>query len=129
MQGTAAIIVLGGTLGAVFIGSTVEDIKTGVSLLKGAFFTVGSVDSNKMIEEIVDAAQTARKESILALERKISGFSSPFMQTVFRFVVDGVDPKTIHDIFENEIFLERRTQKRGREDLHERAALLRQLES
>ena len=28
------------------------------------------------------------------------------MQTIFRFVIDGVDPNTIKDIFENEIALE-----------------------
>ena len=36
-------------------------------------------------------AQLARRESILALEQNISKFSDPFMRTVYRFVIDGVE--------------------------------------
>ncbi len=105
MQGTAAIIVFGGTIGAVMVGSPMEDLKTGMGLLKMAFF--GSEDNrDQIIAELMDAAQTARKESILALEKKLNGFSSEYMQTVFRFVIDGIDAKTIKEIFEAEIYLE-----------------------
>lgn len=106
MQVTAALIVFGGTAGSVLVGTTMEDVKTGIRSLKLAIFAQ-SVDSlNKLIDEMIDAAQIARKESILALEKKINSFSDPFMQDVFRFVIDGVDPNTLRDIFEAEISLE-----------------------
>lgn len=105
MQGTAAIIVLGGTLGAVMVGSPMEDLKTSLSLVKTAFFGT-AVNIDQVITELMDAAQTSRKESILALEKKLNGFSNEYMQTVFRFVIDGIDAKTIKEIFEAEIYLE-----------------------
>jgi len=105
MQATAAFIVFGGTFGAIFVGSPLEDLKTALALLKLAFF--GAQDNrDQIISELMDAAQTARKESILALEKKLNNFSNEYMQTVFRFVIDGIDAKTIKEIFETEIYLE-----------------------
>jgi chemotaxis protein MotA len=106
MQFTAAIIVLGGTFGAVLVSTPMEDVKTAAKLLKMAFFNSRGDDSEKIIKELLEAAQIARKESILSLEKKLSQFTNPYMQAIFRFVIDGVDSNTIRDIFENEIFLE-----------------------
>jgi chemotaxis protein MotA len=105
MQLTAAIIVFGGTIGATMVNTTPEDLKTGLKLTKWAFTNPKGDDPEKVIKELIDAAQVARKESILALEKRLSSFSNPYMQTIFRFVIDGVDPATIKDIFENEIYL------------------------
>lgn len=105
-QGTAAVIVFGGTAGAVLIGTTREDLKTGFRLLKWAFVEPKQDDPSQIVKEIIDAAQIARKDSILALERRLNGFSNPFMQNVFRFVIDGVEPNTLRDIFEAEIEME-----------------------
>jgi chemotaxis protein MotA len=106
MQGTAAIIVFGGTLGAVLVATTKEDIKTGLSLLKLAFGEAKDADRDKILAELIEAAQLARKESILALENKLSSFSDPYMQNVFRFVIDGVDPQVLRDIFEAQLAIE-----------------------
>lgn len=106
MQLTAALIVIGGTFGAVLVGTPMADVKTALKLLRMAFFNAGGDDPEKIIKELLDAAQIARKESILSLEKKLSQFTNPYMQTIFRFVIDGVDSNTIRDIFENEIYLE-----------------------
>ncbi len=106
MQGTAAIIVFGGTIGAVMVATPMGDLKTGMGLLKMVFLNIKGDDPEKIIKELIEAAQIARKESILALEKKLGSFSNPFMQTIFRFVIDGVDPATIADMFDSQIFLE-----------------------
>jgi len=106
IQDTAAIIVFGGTIGAVLVGTPMADVKTGLALVKTVFLNAKGDDVPKIIKELIEASQIARKESILALEKKLNSFSSPYMQTIFRFVIDGVDPNTIRDIFESEIFLE-----------------------
>lgn len=113
MQGTAALIVFGGTIGCVFITWPLDDIKTAMSCVGMVFSNPKGANSEKVIEELIAAAQTARKESILALEKQLTNFSHPFMQTVFRFVIDGVDPATIRDIFENKIALEEEHLKAG----------------
>ncbi len=106
VQGAAAVIVFGGTAGAVLVGTTREDLKTGLRLLKWAFFEPQGDDPARIVGEVIEAAQVARKDSILALERRLNGFSNPFMQNVFRFVIDGVEPNTLRDIFEAEIAME-----------------------
>lgn len=105
IQSTAFMIVFGGTLGAVFVSNSREDLRIGFSLLKMAF-RKESEDPQIVMAQITQAAQTARKESILALEAQLGRFSSSFMQRVFRMVIDGVDAATIRDVFENEIALE-----------------------
>lgn len=106
IQFTAFMIVMGGSLGACLVQTPMADVKLAMSLVKLAFTNPKSDDPEKIIQELISAAQTARKESILALEKKLNSFSNPYMQTIFRFVIDGVDPNTIKDIFESEIYLE-----------------------
>jgi len=112
-QVTAALIVLGGTFGAVLVSTTMEDLKTGFSLLRLAFGEDKGDDPEKVLKDLVEAAQIARRDTILALERRLSGFSSPYMQNVFRFVIDGVDPQVLRDIFEAQLQLEEENQMAG----------------
>jgi len=113
VQFTAAIIVIGGTAGAVLVGSPIGDVRTAIQLLKLVFFNAKGDSKEKVIADILDAAQTARKESILALEKKLGGFSNDYMQTIFRFVIDGIDSKTLQEVFETEIYLEEDTLNAG----------------
>jgi chemotaxis protein MotA len=106
IQGTAAIIVFGGTIGSVLVATTKEDLMTGLSLLKLAFGNAKEADPNKIVAELIETAQLARKESVLAIEAKLSGFSDPYMRNIFRFVVDGVDPNVLRDIFEAQLAIE-----------------------
>jgi chemotaxis protein MotA len=103
IQLTAALIVFGGTAGAVMVSTTRKDLKTGLNLLKLGFSDKHDEDPEIIIREIIGAAQTSRKESILALEKQLPSYSSPFMKDVFRFVIDGVDPTNLRDIFETQI--------------------------
>ena len=103
MQLTAGLIVLGGTAGAVMVGTNRKDLKTGLSLLKLGFSDKQNEDPEQIIREIVGAAQLARKESMLALERQLPTYTNPFMQNVFRFMIDGVEANALRDIFETQI--------------------------
>lgn len=103
VQLTAALIVLGGTAGAVMVSTTRKDLKTGLSLLRLGFFEKQNEDPEHIIRQIVGAAQLARKESVLALERQLPSYTNPFMQNVFRFMIDGVEANSLRDIFETQI--------------------------
>lgn len=105
VQGTAAVIVFGGTFGAVLVSSTKSELSEAFKLLKSTLFGDSERRENIALE-IVDAAKTARQDTILSLEKKLSTFSDPFMKSVFRFVIDGVEITTIKDLFENEIQIE-----------------------
>lgn len=102
MQLTAFIIVLAGTMGAVMVSSSEKDLKTGLQLAKKAFHAKES-DAKKRIQEIVDCARIAKKESLLSLETRISRIEDPLFKGVLRNVVDGVEAETIRDIFETKI--------------------------
>ncbi len=108
LQSTAALIVFGGTLGATLVSHRPVDLKLALKAFRGLFSTNETEERKRIAEEISTAAKTARVESILALEKKINNYSDPFMRTVFRFVVDGVDPETIRKVFEAEIELQNR---------------------
>lgn len=105
VQGTAAVIVFGGTLGAVFVSHSREQLSLSVSLLKEALFSTPN-KRDSIAREIIEAAVLARKESILSIEKNLQNFSDHFTKTVFRFVIDGVEAATIREIFENEIDVE-----------------------
>ena len=101
IQGTAAFIVFGGTLGAVIVSCPQRDITTAIELLKSMFTQEDLFPKYSKI--LVDAANIARKESILSLEKKLPGIPDPFMKNVLRFMIDGVDPGTVREVFETEI--------------------------
>lgn len=109
VQATAGVIVFGGTFGAVLVATSGKTVRESLSLLMMTTFRPRE-QREAIAKEIVEAALTARKESILSLEKRLSTFSDPFMRQVFRFVVDGVDPSTIKELFENEIYQEENKQ-------------------
>jgi chemotaxis protein MotA len=108
-QGAAAMIVLAGTAGAVIVSSRREDLDLGLKMFKKAFQKSKHSEAEIAMQEILECARLARKESILAIENRIGGMSDPFLQNVMRSVVDGVDPKLLRDLFEKQIELEEET--------------------
>lgn len=105
MQGTAALIVLSGTLGAVMVSNSSKDIKIGFKLARQAFAEKES-DIEYKINEMVDYARTVRKENLLALEPKIPKASDPFIKEILRTVVDGTETAIAKDIFESKLHAE-----------------------
>ena len=73
LQITAAFIVIGGTSGAVFLSFPIADFKTAFSLLKTVYFNQVP-DYNKLIAEIVDYSQKARKIAKSAKRRLSCSF-------------------------------------------------------
>jgi len=105
MQLTAFIIVIAGTVGAVMVSSSEKDLKTGIALAKKAFFNDES-NLKRSIEEVVDCARIAKKETLLAVEPRLIRIQDPFLKKILRNVVDGTEPQAIRDIFETEIDVE-----------------------
>lgn len=106
LQLTAGIIVFGGTAGAVFLNSTARDLRAARRMFRYAFREDHSPSRQKLIEEIVALSVVAAKEGPVALEKNLSSLSHPYMKTVFRFVVDGVDPAQMKEIMEDQIMIE-----------------------
>lgn len=105
VQGTAFIIVVMGTAGAVLVSNKTKDLKIGFNLFRQSF-KEQNLDYDKPISEIIECAKLAKKESVLALEPKLSQLKSPILADVLRNVIDGVDPKLTKQIFDNIIHKE-----------------------
>ena len=106
IQLTADIIVFGGTLGATLLNSTTRDLRAAKKMLRYAFRDDHVPSKAKLIEEIVSLSVVAAKEGPVALEKKLGALSHPYMKTVFRFVVDGIDPSQMKEIMEDQISIE-----------------------
>ncbi len=106
VQGAAAIIVFSGTIGAVILSSKKRDLMLGLKMAREVFSEVDEKKQRVILDEILESARIARKESILAIEAKIGGMSDHFLKNVLQSVVDGVDPQIIRSIYEKQIDLE-----------------------
>lgn len=102
MQGTAAIIVFGGTFGAVLVNYPMH---TFLLALKNAKLAVleSSSDPHKVIKLLSELSAVARKDGLLALEASIKKVSDPFLRKGLQLVVDGTEPKLTREILEIEI--------------------------
>lgn len=102
MQATAGIIVMGGTLGAVFINYPLSTVMLSVKNLRKAFFN-SKLDARQIIKNLSELAGIARKDGLLALEGRIKNISDPFLRKGLQLVVDGTEPKLTREILEIDI--------------------------
>lgn len=89
-QVSAAVIVLGGTLGAVMVTSPFSALIGALKGLKNVFFE-SVVNLEAAIEEVIGYATKARKSSIISLEEDLPNISDPFLQKALTLAVDGTD--------------------------------------
>jgi chemotaxis protein MotA len=67
VQPTAFLIVIGGTLGAVMLQSSMKVFRTGMQMFRWVF-APPDLDHDALIAEVVSWSNVARKEGLLALE-------------------------------------------------------------
>jgi chemotaxis protein MotA len=101
-QATAAIIVLGGTIGATAVAFPMADFMRGVKMM-GAAFKSKKSDIAALMTQIVDLAGVARRDGVLALEQRLASLEEPFLKRAVQFLVDGVDATVARDALETEI--------------------------
>ena len=61
----------------------------------GATFRKSPVDAPKLVDEIVEYANRARREGILALEKVLTGTSHPFLGKALTMAIDGADSTSL----------------------------------
>ena len=104
MVGTAAIIVIGGTLGAMLVAFPTSDVKRAFSMIPLIYSNVDT-DVRPVIEEIVRIATIARKEGVLAVEGQRDSIQNPMFKKSIKYVVDGFEPNTVKEIIETEMYI------------------------
>lgn len=102
MQITAAMIVYGGTLGAVVFSFSQEQIISAVKATKRVFF-IQHIEFKEIIAEIVRYATKARKEGVIVLEKEAKHASDPLIRLGLEAVSDGADPSLVRDLMETQL--------------------------
>ncbi|APC08935.1 flagellar motor protein [Neomoorella thermoacetica] len=108
----AIIIILGGTIGATAFSYPLRELSRVPGLL-GQVFQDNHADFENIVNTLVDLAETARREGLLALESRAQQFSDPLLRHGLSFAVDGIDPEEIRRIMENEIMRRQQDYKTG----------------
>jgi chemotaxis protein MotA len=102
LQPTAAMIVFGGTVGAVMLQFPLSIVVTSVKRLGHVFFKPQR-DPQELVEEIVRFAHQARKEGIVSLDRELDNIQEPFLRKSLMLAVDGTEPQELRKMMELEL--------------------------
>ena len=104
-QFTAALIVLGGTIGAVLVSTPLSTLKGALRRFTGVFLDT-TQPPDALIEELIGYAKQARKQGLVSLEQQALAIEDPFMQKALNLAVDGTDIQEIRKMLELQIELE-----------------------
>jgi chemotaxis protein MotA len=102
LQPTAAIIVFGGTLGAVML-------QFPLPILLLAFRQLGSVfinprrDPSTTIHQLAQYAQKARRDGIVSLDAELVEMEESFLKKSLMLAVDGTEPQELRKMMELEL--------------------------
>lgn len=100
----ALLIIAGGTVGATMVTTSLSDTLMLPKLVKRALSAAAMMPTSEVIALLVDFAQTARKEGVLALQDRISASGvDPFLRKGLDLVIDGADEALVREVMQTEI--------------------------
>lgn len=103
-QATAAMIVFGGTIGAVLVTTPLPVFLQAVKALKNLFFEQAATAAST-IHTLIQFATKARKNGIVSLEAEADQTPDPFLRKALNLAVDGTDLNEIRKMMEIDIEL------------------------
>ena len=101
-QPTAAMIVLGGTIGAVLLQFPLEVFISAMKYATRIFISDGS-DGHAVVGQIVKFANKARKSGIVSLDQDLPTVEDPFLKQTLMLAIDGTEPSEVRKIMQMEI--------------------------
>src|SRR2546425_356913 len=102
LQPTAAMIVFGGTLGAVMISFPMSVLKQAAGDLLHVL-KEDNTQPNDVIDEVVRFTNKARREGIISLEKDAAAVKDDFFRKSIMMAVDGSEPKELRQTMEVEL--------------------------
>ncbi len=102
LQPTAAMIVFGGTLGAVLLQFPLDIILLAFRQL-GSVFVNPQRDQQAAIRQLVEYAQKARREGIVSLDAELPQIEDSFLKRSLMLAVDGTEPQELRKMMELEL--------------------------
>lgn len=101
----AFILIVGGTLGASIVGTRSKDLRAVPKALASAFVK-REQDPYALIDSLVQMAERARREGLLALQDDVVGLNNPLLARGVQMIVDGTDPEVVKATMETQVELD-----------------------
>jgi chemotaxis protein MotA len=102
MQPTAAMIVFGGTFGAVMVQFPLSIVLAAAKRLGNVFFEPVR-NPSAVIDEMLRYAHKARREGIVSLDNDIPSVTDPFLKKSLMLAVDGTEAQELRGMMELEM--------------------------
>jgi chemotaxis protein MotA len=102
LDGPSLLVVLGGTIAAVMICFPWRSFGGFLRAFRQVFVN-RSPHYAGIVREIVALAEIARQDGLLALEKRVSALTSPFLARAIMLAIDGTRPELLEDVMRTEI--------------------------
>lgn len=102
LQPTAAMIVFGGTFGAVLIQFPLSVVLGAIRRLAGVFFE-RDPEQERWVNDLVGYANRARRHGIISLDSELPSVAQPFLKKSLMLAVDGTEPQELRKMMELEM--------------------------
>jgi chemotaxis protein MotA len=102
LQPTAALIVFGGTAGAVLLQFPMSTVGAALARLRAILAEPG-VDPRGIIAELVEYSTRARRDGIISLDGTAQAIRDPFLRKSLLLAIDGTEPAELRRMMELEL--------------------------
>lgn len=104
VNGPAALIVIGGTLGAAILQTPKRNLRRALKLIKWVV-QPPQLQFQQAVTRVVNWAITARRDGLLGLETMAEKEKDPFSRKALQMLVDGSEPEVIRHVLETELLI------------------------
>jgi chemotaxis protein MotA len=102
LQPTAALIVFGGTIGAVMVQFPLAIVLQAFAQLRNVFFN-SEPESDSLVQNLLRYALKARKEGLVSLDAELDKIHDPFLRESLMLAIDGVSASDLRKMMELQI--------------------------
>jgi chemotaxis protein MotA len=103
LQPTAALIVFGGTLGAVMLQFPLASVVGAFRSMAQVFFTPRNSAGEALLKQIIVFANKARRSGLVSLDQDLKSVQHAFLKQALMLAVDGMESTELRKIMELEI--------------------------
>ena len=96
-QPTAAMIVFGGTLGAVLLQFPMKTVVEAFRRL-AVLFVTPQMQDQRLVQQLVSLANKARRSGVVSLDADLRTIDDPFLRQALTLAVDGTEPTELRRI-------------------------------
>ena len=97
VQPTAALIVFGGTIGAVLLQFPLPTVIAAFRSL-GHIFSAPQKHNQELLQLLVNYANKARRNGVVSLDSDLESIHDPFLRQAIMLAVDGTEPNELRKI-------------------------------